>query len=173
MAKITSVSLMLAAMAAAQAAAFPVEAELRNNCWRNAVETETSTEVAGESTAPVTIKSADHLQRVLSNIEQLNAVAMWPEGVGLSLHYGADEGQAADPAAEAARKAAEDAQAQAAAAAEAARKAADDAALAAQKEAAEAAAAAAASAAAAATAAVAEAAATQAATGKDAGKRKS
>ena len=167
MAHITSVSLMLAAMAAAQAAAFPVEAELRNNCWRNAVETETSTEVAGESTAKVVIKSADQLQRVLSNIEQLISVAMWPEGVGLSLHFGADEGQQADPAEEAARKAAEDAQANADAAAEAARKAANDAAVNAQKEAAEAAAAAAASAAAAATAAVAESnAAAQAATGK-------
>ena len=142
MARITSVAMMLAAMAAAQAVAFPVEAELRNNCWRNAVESETGTEVAGESTAPVSIKSADHLQRVLSNIEQLNAVAMWPEGVGLSLHYGADEDRAPDPAAEAVRKASEDAQAQAATAAAAAAAAASEAAQKAEKEAADAAAAA-------------------------------
>lgn len=82
--RITSLAVMAAALAAS-GAAYPVQAELHNTAWRPAVEPETCTEVPGEGSAAVTIRDADQLQRVLSNIEQLNVLAGWPDGVGLAV----------------------------------------------------------------------------------------
>lgn len=73
-------TLAMAAVAmAAVGAAYPVQMEIYNATWRPAVEPETRAEIAPYSATEVTIRDADHLQRVLSNLEQLNALSGWPD----------------------------------------------------------------------------------------------
>ena len=77
----------LSAMASVAASAFPLSVGMENNSWRPAVEPETSTLIEAYKTADVVVRDADQLVRVMSNIEQLNAIAQWPEGVGLALVF--------------------------------------------------------------------------------------
>ena len=74
-------------MASIAANAFPLSVGMENNSWRPAVEPETSTLIEAYKTADVVVRDADQLVRVMSNIEQLNAIAQWPEGVGLALVF--------------------------------------------------------------------------------------
>jgi hypothetical protein len=82
--RIQSLAVMALAMAA-MASAYPVTVELHNNTWRVGVEPETCTEVAPYSVATVTIRDADHLQRVLTNLEGLHTLAGWTDDAGLFL----------------------------------------------------------------------------------------
>lgn len=86
MTRITSLVALAAAMAAASVA-FPVTVEVHNNCWRLAIEPESSTEVAPFGTSKVLIKDESQAARLLCNVDALNTMAGWPEGVGLSVHY--------------------------------------------------------------------------------------
>jgi len=111
--RISSLAALSAALGAAlgaAAATFPAELALHNNSWRIAVEPETSTEVAPYSNAPVVIRDADQLARVLDNINVLNAMAQWPDGAGMFLTEpgGVDGDEPADAAAAAAAAAAAD-----------------------------------------------------------------
>lgn len=84
--KIVTLAAMAAALAVA-GAAYPCQVEIHNNSFRLSVEPETSTEIQPYSVATATVKDEAQLQRMLSNIEALNTMAGWPEGVGMSLHY--------------------------------------------------------------------------------------
>lgn len=63
----------------AMAMAFPLTMEIENNCWRAAVEPETGTFIGPYQAASVTIKDADQVQRVLSNITALNELNGWAD----------------------------------------------------------------------------------------------
>ena len=127
MAKVLSLAVMAAAMLAS-AAAFPVEVEVRNSVWRNMVEPESGVEVPGSGSVKFSVRDADQLQRMLTNVDQINVAFQWPEGEGLSIHFGADADDGVTAAAQAAQVAAEAQAAQAAADAEAAAQAAQQAA---------------------------------------------
>ncbi len=120
---IKSVAAMAAAMAAASLS-YPVRATIGNTVWRGFIEPELGASVPGEGRVEVSIRDADQLQRVLTNIEQLNLVNQIPESDGLSLLF--EVPQPNDPAAAeaAARAAAAEAAAAEAAAKQAAEKAA-------------------------------------------------
>ena len=93
--RITSLALMVAAMAAV-GSAFPVTVELHNNTWTHGVEPETCTEAAAYTSATMVIRDADQFQRVLSNLEGVNHLSGWVDGAGLFIVLpGADEALAA------------------------------------------------------------------------------
>lgn len=93
--RITSLAFMVAAMAA-MGSAFPVAVELHNNTWTHGVEPETCTEALPYQSAPMVIRDADQFQRVLSNLEGVNALSCWVDGAGLFIVLpGADEALAA------------------------------------------------------------------------------
>ena len=104
MTKIMSLSVMAAVMLASSAV-FPAEVEVRNSSWRSLVEPESGVEVPGSGAVKFSVRDADQLQRMLTNVDQLNTVFQWPEGVGLSVHFGVDEDEAASSAAMAAQEA--------------------------------------------------------------------
>lgn len=96
--RITSLAFMVAAMAA-MGSAFPVAVEFHNNTWTHGVEPETCTEALPYQSAPMVIRDADQFQRVLSNLEGVNALSGWVDGAGLFIVLpGADEAMAAQGA---------------------------------------------------------------------------
>lgn len=79
----------LAGLAEVAGLAFPLNALVTNSAWMPMVEPETCSHVGLDGASEVTLRDASHLKRVIGNIEQLNTLNGFGDGVGLALEFDA------------------------------------------------------------------------------------